>query len=362
MKRKTIAILTFAASISISGLSQHLKPGFDKAEYIDLMKVSAKFGSEEYYASIGGPMNYDFVYRSAVVGLDNCWDLWVNKEHNTAVISIRGTTANSASWLANIYAAMVPAQGALEFGNNETFQYNLSDNPKAAVHVGWLISTAFLSKDILPKLDSCYKTGIKDMIIMGHSQGGGIAYLVTSHLNSLQQSGAIPKDIRFKTCGSASPKPGNLYYAYSYEKLTQGGWSYNVVNSADWVPEVPFSIQTVDDFNKTNPFTDADGMIKSQKLFTRIALKKAYNDMSKPLKKAQKNYQKYLGKVASKAVVKNIEGFKEPEYYNSNHYVRTGMTIVLYADEAYYKAFPQSPDNLFTNHFHPPYLFLAEKL
>jgi len=50
--------------------------------------------------------------------------------------------------------------------------------------VGWLLSTAYLSKDILPKIDSMYKSGIKDFILMGHSQGGAINFLLTAHLYS----------------------------------------------------------------------------------------------------------------------------------------------------------------------------------
>ncbi len=92
---------------------------------------------------------------------------------------------------------------------------------------------------------------------MGHSQGGAIAYLLTAHFYNLQQQGKLPADIRFKTYCSAAPKPGNLYFAYDYETTTRGGWACNVVNAADWVPETPFSVQTVSDFNTTNPFVNA---------------------------------------------------------------------------------------------------------
>ncbi len=69
---------------------------------------------------------------------------------------------------------MVPAQGELKLSNDFTFKYHLAENPRAAVHVGWLIGVAYLAKDILPKIDSCYKKGIKEFIIMGHSQGGAL--------------------------------------------------------------------------------------------------------------------------------------------------------------------------------------------
>jgi hypothetical protein len=141
--------------------------------------------------------------------------------------------------LENLYAAMVPANGKLILDNADTFNYCLAPGNKAAVHVGWLIGTAFLSKDIVPKIDSLYKSGIKDLLLMGHSQGGAINYLLTAYLYSLQKQNILPGDIRFKTYCSAAPKPGNLFFAYYFESITENGWAFNVVNSADWVPETP---------------------------------------------------------------------------------------------------------------------------
>jgi heat shock protein HslJ len=344
--------------------AQYLRPGFDRSEYIELLKVSAAFGDSAYVATFPQPEQFESVYRSPVVGLDNRWDLWVSKDkiHPTAVVSLRGTTANSVSWLGNFYAAMVPAKGELTLGENDTFPYELAANPAAAVHVGWLVSMAILSRDIRPRIDSCYKTGIKDFILMGHSQGGAINYLLTAYLYNLQKKGTLPADIRFKTYCSAGPKPGNLYFAYDYEAATQGGWAYNVVNSADWVPEVPLTVQTLSDFNVTNPFVGAKGMIKKQKFPRRVALKYVYNRLSKPSLRAQKNYQKYLGNLAAGVVQKNIAGYTPSKYYNSTDYVRTGNTIVLLADAEYYAKYPDSPEKIFVHHFHPPYLYLAQKL
>ncbi len=365
MKKSALSIFVYVYLGILAPLfAQVLQPGFDKAEYIEMLKISATFGDSAYVATFPKPERYNSVYRSPVVGLDNMWDLWISKDKNqpTAVFSLRGTTANSVSWLGNFYAAMVPAKGELDLGENNKFPYELAKKPTAAVHVGWLVSMAILSKDIRPKLDSCYRAGIKDMIIMGHSQGGAIAYLLTAYLYDLQQKGEIPADIRFKTYCSAAPKPGNLYFAYEYEAATQAGWAYNVVNSADWVPEVPLSVQTLDDFNVTNPFVGAKGIIKKQKFPRRVALKYVYNRLSKPSRRAQKNYQKYLGNIAAGLVQKNIAGYTPSDYVNSNNYVRTGNTIVLLADAEYYQKFPDSQEKIFAHHFHPPYLYLAQKL
>ena len=59
---------------------------------------------------------------------------------------------------------------------------------------------------------------------------------------------------------------------------------------------------------------------------------------------------------------KNISGYAAPEYYNSNNYVRTGAFVVLLADSAYYKTYPDSKEKIFIHHFPAPYLLLAGKL
>lgn len=362
MKRSLLLLLSLLLlGLSATRAQQVLQPGFDREEYTELLKVSARQGDSAFKSKIAPPLHTTFLYRSQVVGIDNRWDLWM-RDDNVAVLSIRGTTAQQISWAANFYAAMVAAVGELRISDTETFKYHLADNPKAAVHVGWLVCTAFLSKDILPKIDSCYRAGVRNMIIMGHSQGGAIAYLLTAHLYNLQQQGRLPADIRFKTYCSAAPKPGNLYFAYDYESLTRGGWSYNVVNAADWVPETPFSVQTVHDFNTTNPFTNAKKAIRKQKFPMNWVGVYAYNRMSKPSLRAQRRYARYLGGFVSKMIKKHVPGYVPPAYYPSGDYVRVGTTIALPVDAAYYKLFPDGTPNVFMHHMFEAYLYLTAKL
>lgn len=342
--------------------AQTLKPGFDKEEYIELLKAYAGWRNPAYNDGIAPTDKYRSVYKSPEMGLENRWELLHSQEDSVAVISLRGTTRDPNSWLANVYAAMVPAKGQLKLTKDYTFNYRLSANPKAAVHVGWLVSTGFLVRDILPQIDASYKAGTKDFLILGHSQGGAIAYLLTSHLLSLQQDGLLPADLRFKTYCSAAPKPGNLYYAYEFENATAGGWAFNIVNAADWVPETPVSIQTMGDFNQTNPFTNAKAGIKRQKFPKNLALTHVYKQLTKPTQKAQRKYQKYLGNIVSKFTRKQLKEFEEPVYYESNHYVRTGDIIVLMPDEKYYALYPDSKERVFVHHMLQPYLYLAERL
>ncbi len=81
-----------------------------------------------------------------------------------------------------------------------------------------------------------------------------------------------------------------------------GDWAFNMVNAVDWVSEVPFSIQTVNDFSETNPFSDTSYFIKKQKFPKNIVFKKIYNKLDKPTKKSQTNFEKYLGKMVGKQV------------------------------------------------------------
>ncbi len=357
---KKVLIFYCICFVAITTNAQ-LQPGFNKAEYIDMLKVSAQHGDSAYYNSIPPQQKYMMNYRSPVVGLDNRWDLWVSDD-KIAVISIRGTTVSSISWLANFYAAMVPAKGEIQLTDSLRFVYDLADDPKAAVHVGWLVATGFMAEGIINKIDSCYRQGFRDFIIMGHSQGGAIAYLVRSYINGVQKTGKLPKDIRIKTYSSAGPKPGNLYYAYAYEALTRDGWGFNVVSAADWVPETPISVQTLNDFNTTNPFGSIKPAIKKQKFPQRLFLNYAYNRMNKPTRKALKNYQKYLGKMVSKYISNNLEGFEPPVYYPSINYMRAGTNIVLEGKDDYYALYPDSKENVFVHHLHPMYLYLANQL
>ncbi len=360
------AVLLLCSTATIQ--AQHLKPGFEKAECLEMLKINQKahidLAKWEDYSDVPPPNDFKFIYRSQVVGFDNLWDLWMSVTKPVAVIAIRGSVPSEASFLANFYAAMVPAKGELQLTTSFKFSYTLSQHPAAAVHVGWLVSMAYLSQDIVPKIDSCYKKGIREFILTGHSQGAAITFLLNSYLENLKSENKLPADIRFKTYCSAGPKPGNLFYAYDYDYLTQDGWGYNLVNTADWVPDTPFSVQTVSDFTAVNPFRGAKKVIKKQKFPVNLALKHVYNKLSRPSEKAQRNYQKYLGKMLSKTVKKQFPEFVPPLYYNSNYYVRVGSTIILKADDDYFKQFSNEPTNpnIWQHHWPNPYLHLTQKL
>jgi hypothetical protein len=358
-----VACTFFALAFFAEALqAQPLQPGFNKAEYAELMKVSARTAADTGYAGrLPAPQRFRMVYRAPVTGMDNRWDLWTDGL-GSAAVSIRGTTKKDVSWLENFYAAMVPAVGQLQLPGGALFTYELASHPQAAVHAGWLVGMASMAADIVAKIDSAYRSGTRNFYIVGHSQGGAIAYLLTAHLRQLQAANTLPAGMRIKTYCSAAPKPGNTQFAYAYESATFGGWAFNVVNSADWVPESTISIQTIQDFNNLNPFANAKATLRKTKFPARLALKHVYNRLSKTTAKADKTYRKYLGTVVGKRVQKVLPGLKMPAYFSSTNYVRTGTQVVLLADSAYFSRYPDTSGNIFIHHLHAPYLYLLEKL
>lgn len=340
---------------------QGLEPGFDKAEYRELLKVSTRQGDSLYNPELPAPEYFQRRYRSEEIGLDNRWELWLSKD-NVAAISIRGTTMQTDSWLENFYAAMVPAAGEINIAPEFDFNYQLSSHPNAAVHAGWLIGMAYIARDLQPHLDSLVAAGCRDLLIVGHSQGGAIAYLLASHLLSKRSKGALASDMRIKTYCSAAPKPGNLYYAYSFERSTYRGWAFNVVNAADWVPEGPFSIQTTDDFNPSNPFKEFYAMTAELKWPKRAALRRIYKNLDHPPKKASRRFQKYLGDYLDNVVGESLPGYHPPAYFPSSNYCRAGHQIVLLPESDYYERFPDQTGEIWNHHKFEAYFYLLDQL
>lgn len=342
-------------------LKAQLRPGFDKEEYIEMLSLASRQGDSSWWKGIPEPKYFQRIYRSEETGLKNRWDLWRSNEEKVIVVSIRGTTADGDSWLENFYSGMVPATGVLSISDTEEFSYKLADDKRAYVHAGWLIGMCHLAKDILPRIDSCYKEGVRDLVITGHSQGGALSYLLTAYLLHSRKDGKLPADLAIKTYCSAAPKPGNLYFANDYDYLTREGWAFNVINTADWVPETPMTVQTLEDFNTTNPFKDIDGALGNQNGLTKLILRRVYNKMKSGVENARDQFVEYLGERAGLEVKKKLPYYKRSVYENSFHYVRAGRIITLLPDEEYFKKWPDDSGMVFTHHLLQPYLFLVKK-
>jgi len=346
--------------------AQTLSPGFNAEEYAEMLRVILSNADTAYLQrhSITMPIanDYHLAYQAPETGLRNQWSLFVNSSNTILVINLRGTVNAFPSWLENFYSAMIPANGSLQLDDSTVFHYRFAADPKAAVHVGWALGVGSMAPAITQKIQAYYNKGIKQLLIIGHSQGGALAFLLTSYLHYQVEAHALPEDLLLKTYCSAAPKPGNLYYAYDYDFITRNGWSFTVVNAADWVPETPFSIQTTRDYTTVNPFTNVAPLLKKQPFFIRLYLKHVYSRLDKTTHEAQTTYTQYLGKTLYKEVKKYLPHFRQPVYYPSMNYMRAGVPIVLQPDEAYRKAYPDSTQHLFMHHGIQPYYELVERI
>jgi len=358
----TTLVLFTLVNISIS--QTKLRPGFDPVEYKALLEITARqIDTPWINVSLPAPEDYRMVYRSDSAGLDNRWDLWL-RDDSVGVISIRGTTIQTNSWAEDFYAEMVPANGSIIIDSNFVFIYKLAEYPGAAVHAGWLTGLAYLSGGIVEKINQYHARGVKDYIIVGHSQGGALAYLVTSYLRYLD-SQRIPGDVMFKTYCSAPPKPGNLSYAYDFDYLTRGGWALRVYNTEDWVPQMPISVQTLNDFAKVNPFSDEDSLISKMNLLDKLIFEYILGRVRNNLNDARDVLKEYAGKMVYERMIKKyLPNFPRPQTTDDFYYYPCGVPVVLMKQPGYSEiiATETKVPALFKNHLMVPYYFLLNKI
>ncbi len=358
---KPVLLLLFALA-AFPAFTQNLSAGFRGKEYREMLAIDFQdFDGKVINPAIPVPPGYTIAYRSGETGLSNSWNMWYRADHKVAVISIRGTVGALSSWLENYYAPMIPATGSLQLTDSTTFNYQLAADGKAHVHTGWVVGLGFLAPSIVEQVKKAVGAGITDFIVTGHSQGGALATLATSYLYYLIRKGELPSSIRLKSYCSAAPKPGNLFYAYDYEFITRNGWGYTVLNAADWVPETPFSVQTLADFNPLNPFTDISGLLKKQPFLVRIVLRHKYNKIKRGLHNAQSRFEKDLGGLVYKMVLKYLPELRKPVYVSDNNYQRSGVPVILQPDADYYRQFKDDGTNVFLHHMFAAYFTLSQK-
>src|ERR1019366_2974663 len=178
-----IYTVTFLLLCNTLSNAQVLKSGFDADEYIGVLQRCAMQVDKAYRGDLPKEINYEKVYHSPEVGLHNKWDLWLSKDKSIMAINLRGTTSDPDSWLENFYSAMIPATGSLMLDGKKAFSYKFANDPKAMVHVGWAVGICSLIPDIIAKIKEWNARGIKQIIVEGHSQGGALAFLLSSYLH-----------------------------------------------------------------------------------------------------------------------------------------------------------------------------------
>ncbi|MES2777722.1 MAG: lipase family protein [Bacteroidota bacterium] len=355
---KNIFLLFFFVGVSVaSSYSQViLKPGFDAKEYLQMLDV---FQLQNDTAAVpkmpASVRDMQHLYQSPELGLLNRFDIWLRPD-KVGIICIRGTIPKPNSWIENFYSAMIPAIGSLQLNDTTTFNYKLAADSGAKVHVGWTLGLGHMMPSMVKQINNLYEKGVKEIIIFGHSQGAALAFLTRSYL---QYADGVAKNIFYKTYASAAPKPGDLNYAYDFDFITRGGWGMRVVNNLDWVPETPFSIQTLKDWNQANPFINLENLTGEQKWIVKWYLNSVVNKMDRSTRKAMERYQKYLGKKIGGMVKKSLKEYSYPQYANSMNYMTTGTPVILMANGAYKAKYVFNGKNIFVHHLLGPYRFLV---
>lgn len=351
MRKYFVWILLFF--VTTAQAQQLLKPGFDADEYADLLFMNFYMMNKTAYVGKDTTMlkgSYRKLYQSPEVGLYNRVELF-KRSDGVGIISLRGTVMKTESWLENFHAAMIRANGSWQINDSTVFKYQLAADSNAYVHAGWMIGLAHLAPIVLQQMA---QQPMKEWIIMGHSQGGALAFLMTSYLHyyfkQQQQS------YHFKAYFSAAPKPGNQVYAYDLEHITRDGWGFRVVNSADWVPETPFTIQKVEDMNAVNPFANITNLLGNVPFFTRVGLNYAFNRMRKGTTKATRINRKYLGNLIYPQINKTLPQLRKQEFVYSSQFMTAGTPVILMANKTYLDKYPFDGKNLFIHHMYQPYL------
>jgi hypothetical protein len=335
-----------------------LEQGFDRKEYADLLWLQFHGLDESLTINKSFDLqkaSYQKLMMTPEVGLANKAAIFLRSD-GVVVLELRGTVNKMESWLANFYSGMVAGSGTLQLAPDFSFSYKVAAHTKAAVHIGWLLGTAFLAREYMPVLDSLIANGHNQLLVSGHSQGGALAFITSSYLHYHYHSKNQP--VNLKTYASAAPKPGNLYYAYDFESITSGNRGFRIVNTADWVPETPFSLQTLRDFNEVNPFKNVKPALKQQKLLVRMYLQNVYKKLDRKSAKTARHFRKYMGEKLYKQVAKSLPGFQKPALHASQNYSTAGIPIVLTPNEAYNSRFVADEKNVFVHHLYQPYLFL----
>ena len=341
-----------------------LSAGYDQAELLSLLPVMERVYDS---ADIGGyktpePSGFTRVFRSGVSPLMNRFDVWKSGD-KTAVIGIRGTIADEEgrSFTAAFYSHMTAATGKIQLDGKKVFDYKLAEMPGASVHLGMLLALGFISDEMLQQIRKQYEEGVRDFIILGHSQGSGIGFLATAYIRYLQKDGKLPADFRLKTYCVAAPKVGNLNFVYDYEKMTSGAWSLSVNNVIDWVPCIGITFQAPADFPRVSPFYDIKGFLKSASYPAGEGFDKAYEGFNALNDSVSGGIRAVIRNNVYPRVQKFMPGYSEPELSATYDFERCGLLVPLFPGAEYYKLFPNDSAHfqVWENHSVYPYYILA---
>ena len=315
-----ILISCFALSVCVQ-LSAQLENGFNKEEVREMIAICNSFSFIELYNSDEAilPKGYEKIYTSGVFGMDNKYQIY--KKGDLAVISFRGSTSRKLSLLENANSAMVPAQGVIRI-SGEDFFYCFAQDTAAAVHSGYALGMAYLSKDLLYHINVLNNQGIYNIIITGHSQGGAIANMLRAYLENLSHYEISKKNI-FKTYAFAAPMVGNKNFIAEYNACyCTNNSSFNIIIPSDPVPDMPFSYNENNYLGKNlNTLFFNNDSFSTRRMMTDIF----FNTYKERLTRGVKR----MSNTISNNISKDLGTVQMPGYDQDINYYRIGNKIEI---------------------------------
>ncbi|MBL4592206.1 MAG: lipase family protein, partial [Flavobacteriales bacterium] len=313
-------ILIFLIIFNINGYSQFYSQE-DINEAKDMAAICNSFTFLNLYNSDAAiiPKGYKKTFTSGMFGMDNKYQVYQSEKK--AVISFRGSTAKTISWMENIYSSMVPAKGEIIM-KDDTFSYQFATDTSAGVHAGYALGFAFLAKDVIHHIKSLNHDGIYEITITGHSQGGALAILLRAYLEHLPK-GVISDKNRFKTYAFANPKVGNAAFVNDYIDKCEKGTNYSIVNVKDFVPKMPLSVNNDKKVSTTTSFSKL--MFDKSYTFKDAAGGALLNMFGGSIR----GLMSHASSSAFKKITKKVGGVKMPKYIDNNDYAVMGNRIEL---------------------------------
>ncbi len=298
-----------------------LPEGFDKEEARDMLAICNSFTFLDLYNSDDEilPAGYEKTYISGVFGMDNKFQIF--RKGNRAVINFRGSTKNKISWMENIYSSMIPAKGTIRV-SGENFNYCFAKDSNAAVHAGYALAIAYLSKDILLHINLLNQAGIYDIILTGHSQGGSITNLMRIYLEYLSENILSPLN-RFRSYSYAAPMVGNKEFVAEYNSVICSNHnSFNIVNPEDPIPKFPLNYQ------EENLLADnIKNLILNGESFD--LKKKITESLMLMFEKDIIDYMNDFGVSTTKQLSKELGPIEMPQYVEDINYYKLKEEIVI---------------------------------
>ena len=253
-------------------------PGFQLAEALDLLAMCANVEDEATSPIPPAPAGWTLVFDSPVIGtFDEKWQLWRSAAGPWA-IALRGTVMRAGSIFEDLISILVGANGIITVGPHP-IPYRFAADAAAGVHLGFALGTLLLLKDrehgILAQL-AARGVAPGDVYITGHSQGAAMATLLRSYLEYAPDA---PAGYAYKTYVFAQPKPGNGHYALDFDaRFANRELAFRVTNSLDWVPQVPFTLEFLQDVDRPNPLSVLASPSLLMSLLTKL-LERAVDDV-----------------------------------------------------------------------------------